>query len=152
MQNLYATMDQRWILRWKRRKSYGFVIQWMTTQTMQAERKIKREHFYKLHRTASASAFHLCLPLMDTSPIDSGSETASHMRMVWSSEHDANIHGSVGFHATQFTLPGPWQAIKDSSNWPVSLCQIYTFPSCRCISVWNNDCTYSITYSHFRWL
>ena len=53
---------------------------------------------------------------------------ASHMRMVWSSEHDANMRSFVGFHATELTLPAPWPG-SICRRRPDSRCHVYTFAS-----------------------
>ena len=50
------------------------------------------------------------------------------MRIVLSSEHDANMRSLTGFHATELTEPSPWPT-RTSSRAPVSRCQMYTFPS-----------------------
>lgn len=55
---------------------------------------------------------------------------ASQIRIVWSSEHDANNAGSRGFHPTELTEPSPWPA-RTSRSTPVSRCHTYTFPSAR---------------------
>jgi hypothetical protein len=52
----------------------------------------------------------------------------SQMRIVLSSEQDANIRSFRGFQATELTLPIPWPA-KTSRSAPVSLCQTYTLAS-----------------------
>lgn len=54
--------------------------------------------------------------------------TASQIRIVLSSEQDANIRSFFGFQATVFTLPSPWPD-KTSSNVPESRCHTYTLPS-----------------------
>lgn len=51
-----------------------------------------------------------------------------HIRTVWSSEHDANIFGFLGLHATEFTLPLPCP-VNSSKSAPDSRCQTYTLPS-----------------------
>ena len=53
---------------------------------------------------------------------------ASHIRIVLSSEHDANIRSLRGFHTTELTLPNPWPGSVSSSA-PVSRCQMYTLLS-----------------------
>lgn len=52
----------------------------------------------------------------------------SQIRMLWSSEHDANMRSFVGFQATELTLPSPWP-VSTSRRAPVSRCHMYTFPS-----------------------
>jgi hypothetical protein len=86
------------------------------------------------------SPSHRCLVLPFSLPfgIDTCSNTpstkapggASHIRIVWSSEHDANILSFFGFHATELTLPSPWPE-RTSSKLAVSRCQTYTFASGR---------------------
>ena len=73
------------------------------------------------YRTTPASTSHRCFPLLCVSSIR-GVGCASHMRMVRSSEHDANIRGSRGFQATEFTLPTPCPPNVSRSS-PVSRCQ-----------------------------
>ena len=58
--------------------------------------------------------------------------TASQIRIVLSSEQDANIRSFFGFQATVFTLPSPWPD-RTSSNAPDSRCHTYTFPSTRIV-------------------
>lgn len=53
---------------------------------------------------------------------------ASHIRIVWSSEHDANILSFLGFQATEFTLPSPCP-VNSSNRIPDSRCHIYTLLS-----------------------
>lgn len=45
------------------------------------------------------------------------------MRTIRSSPAEANMPGSVGFHAIEFTQPDPWPA-KVSTREPFSLCQM----------------------------
>jgi hypothetical protein len=52
----------------------------------------------------------------------------SHILILWSSEHDANMRSFVGFQATALTLPSPWP-VNTSKREPVSRCHMYTFPS-----------------------
>ena len=54
--------------------------------------------------------------------------TASQIRIVLSSEQDANIRSFFGFQATEFTLPSPWPD-RTSSSAPESRCHTYTLPS-----------------------
>ena len=54
--------------------------------------------------------------------------TASQIRIVLSSEQDANIRSFFGFQATEFTLPSPCPD-NTSSNAPESRCHTYTLPS-----------------------
>jgi len=69
---------------------------------------------------------------------------ASQIRMVKSSEQDANICLFLGFHATEFTLPTPWPD-KTSSRTPRSRCQTYTLPSRAMDNIrgWENAGGYS---------
>ena len=54
--------------------------------------------------------------------------TGSHIRMLWSSEHDANMYSFIGFQATALTLPSPWPA-NTFRRTLVPRCHTYTFPS-----------------------
>ena len=46
----------------------------------------------------------------------------SHIRIVESSEQEANMRSFFGFQTTAFTLPSPWP-LRTSSKTPVSRCQ-----------------------------
>jgi hypothetical protein len=63
----------------------------------------------------------------DAEPVISAG-CASQIRIVWSSEHDANMRSFLGFHATELTLPLPWPP-SVASCVPESRCQMYTLPS-----------------------
>ena len=68
------------------------------------------------------------LGLCKIESIDISGGGASHIRIVLSSEHDANMRSLRGFQATELTLPSPWPE-RTSSRAPVSRCHTYTLPS-----------------------
>lgn len=72
---------------------------------------------------APESISHRCLPLGGLSSIETSSTEGSHIRTVLSSEHEANMQGSRGFHATQFTAPYLCPS-SVASRTPVSRCHM----------------------------
>lgn len=62
--------------------------------------------------------------VIPSSGIDSLGEDSTYILTLWSSPPEANMHGSVGFHATTLTQPGLWWPSSVSMRVPFSLCQM----------------------------
>jgi len=63
--------------------------------------------FFELPATPAPSAMIASLSAEAAAASSIPGVTASQIRIVLSSEQDANIRSFFGFHATEFTLPSP---------------------------------------------
>ena len=63
--------------------------------------------FFELPATLAPSVMTVSLSAEEAAASNIPGVTASQMRIVLSSEQDANIRSFFGFQATEFTLPSP---------------------------------------------